>query len=463
MAHEHLSVVLVGRPNVGKSTLFNRMTGSRRAIVAPVAGTTRDALARAVEWRGRSFELLDTGGLFGASEDPLHELVVEQGQRAVKRADLLVFVVDGREGLTPGDEHIAGELRKTGRRVLLAVNKTDDKRARNIVDFYRFGFEPVFEISAEHGDGVAELLDAIVDSAGTELKHDQPTSPAPAHRPEPERRETRVAIVGRPNVGKSSLVNRLLREQRVLVSDMPGTTRDAIDASLTWHKQKFRIVDTAGMRRPGRVGSGGKVEVVSVALAKAAIAEADVVVLMIDAGEGATDLDAAIGGEADRAGRGIVIAANKWDLTKGRGPDFANEFDAALRRKMRFLDYAPVLHVSALTGERTSRILETIDRVAAARRQRVPTPALNKFVEAVTAANPPVSPGRRHVRILYAAQIGAAPPSFVFFTNVATTFHFSYERFLVNKLREEFGFSGSPIRLQVRRRAVTRGARSARR
>jgi GTP-binding protein len=203
------------------------------------------------------------------------------------------------------------------------------------------------------------------------------------------------------------------------------------------------------------------VELVSVALAKASIADADVVVLMIDADEGATDLDAAIGGEADRAGRGIVIAANKWDLTKGRGPDVANEFDAALRRKMRFLDYAPVLHISALTGERTSRILETIDRVAAARRQRVPTPALNKFVEAVTAANPPVSPGRRHVRILYAAQIGAAPPSFVFFTNVATTFHFSYERFLVNRLREEFGFIGSPIRLQVRRRTLTRGARRA--
>jgi GTP-binding protein len=462
MARERPSVVLVGRPNVGKSTLFNRMTGSRRAIVAPVAGTTRDALARAVEWRGRSFELFDTGGLFGASQDPLHDLVVEQGQRAVKRADLLVFLVDGREGLVSGDEQIAGELRKTGRPVLLAVNKTDDKRARNIVDFYRFGFEPVFEISAEHGDGVAELLDAIVDRAGVELKHDQPPAAATGQRSDTEGRETRVAIVGRPNVGKSSLVNRLLREQRVLVSNMPGTTRDAIDASLTWHKQKFRIVDTAGMRRPGRVGSGGKVELVSVALAKASIADADVVVLMIDADEGATDLDAAIGGEADRAGRGIVIAANKWDLTKGRGPDVANEFDAALRRKMRFLDYAPVLHISALTGERTSRILETIDRVATARRQRVPTPALNKFVEAVTAANPPVSPGRRHVRILYAAQIGAAPPSFVFFTNVATTFHFSYERFLVNRLREEFGFIGSPIRLQVRRRTLTRGARRAR-
>jgi len=206
------------------------------------------------------------------------------------------------------------------------------------------------------------------------------------------------------------------------------------------------------MRRPGRVGRGGKVEVVSVALAKEAIADADVVALVIDANGGASDHDAAIGGEVDRAGRGIVILANKWDLVKSRGQDFSKTFDDETRRHMRFLDYAPILHISALTGERTPKILETIDRIAEARRKRVPTPALNKFVEEVTAANPPVSPGRKHVRILYAAQIGVAPPSFVFFTNVVTTFHFSYERFLVNKLREHFGFVGSPIRIQVRSR-----------
>ena len=454
MPRKRPSVVLVGRPNVGKSTLFNRMTGSRRAIVAPVAGTTRDALARPVEWRGSSFQLFDTGGLFGASEDPLHDLVVEQGQRAIKDADLLVFLVDGRDGLVPGDEQIARELRQTGRPVLLAVNKTDDKRAQQAVDFYRFGFEPVFEISAEHGQGVAELLDAIVERVGARgTGADEARILDPESQLDQEPAETRVAIVGRPNVGKSSLVNRLLREQRVLVSDLPGTTRDAIDVPLTWHRQRFRIVDTAGMRRPGRVASGGKVEIVSVALAKASIADADVVVLMIDADEGATDQDAAIGGEVDRAGRGIVIVANKWDLVKARQPNFAKSFDEAVRRKMRFLDYAPILHISALTGERAGKVLDTIDKVATARLQRVPTPALNRFVESVTAANPPVSPGRRHVRILYAAQIGTAPPSFVFFTNVATTFHFSYERFLVNRLREEFGFAGSPIRIQVRRRA----------
>ena len=464
-------VVLVGRPNVGKSTLFNRMTGSRRAIVAPLAGTTRDALARPVVWRGTSFQLFDTGGLFGASEDPLHALVVQQGQRAIAHGDLLVFLVDGREGLVSGDQRIARELRETGRPVLLGINKTDDKRAmKSALEFYELGFDPVLEISAEHGTGVAELLDEIVrelgdsgtgglaanaSDAATLTESPSPQSPSPQADAD---REIRIAVVGRPNVGKSSLVNRLLREERVLVSEMPGTTRDAIDSPLLWHRRRFRIIDTAGMRRPGRVSGGGKVEMVSVALAKEAIAESDVVALLIDANTGASDQDAAIGGEADRAGRGIVIVANKWDLVKSQDTQFVKTFDENLRHGMRFLDYAPILHISALTGERAGKVLETIDKVAAARRTRIPTPALNKFLAEVTAANPPVSPGRKHVRILYAAQIGVAPPSFVFFTNVATTFHFSYQRFLINKLRERFGFAGSPIRLQVRRRSEQGGS-----
>jgi GTP-binding protein len=457
MARRTSSVVLVGRPNVGKSTLFNRMTGSRRAIVAPVAGTTRDALARPVEWGQTSFDIFDTGGLYGASEDPLHELVVRQGQRAIAGADLLVFLVDGREGLVAGDQDIATELRRTGTPVVLAVNKTDDKRARDgVAEFYQLGFEPVVEISAEHGQGVADLLDEIVkkldasglgtrDSGLESTRIASPETRAPA--------DVAVAIVGRPNVGKSSLLNRLLKEERVLVSELPGTTRDAIDAMLTWHRRRFRIVDTAGMRRAGRRRSGGAVELVSVAAAKQAIIDADVVALLIDSSEGPTDQDAAIGGEADHAGRGIVIVANKWDLVKSQDPDFVKNFDDEVRRRMKFLDYAPILHISALTGERAPKVIEIIDKIAAARRKRVPTPALNRFLEAVTAANPPVSPGRKHVRIMYAAQIGVAPPSFVFFTNVATTFHFSYERFLVNQLREHFGFFGSPIRVQVRRRA----------
>ncbi len=468
MSRKHATVVLVGRPNVGKSTLFNRMTGSRRAIVAPVAGTTRDSLERPVTWQGRSFELADTGGLYGASEDPLHELVVKQGQHAIGGADLLVMVVDGREGLVPGDNAIAQELRSTGKPVLLAVNKADDKRARSgVLEFYQLGFEPVLEISAEHGTGVGDLLDEILlrlatlnygadrpqeggeQAEGASAATEVGGPPVRGSRPT----ETAVAIVGRPNVGKSSLLNKLLKEERVLVSDMPGTTRDAIDAVLTWHKRRFRIVDTAGMRRPGRVRDGGQVELVSVAGSKKSIMEADVVALVIDAEEGATDQDAAIGGEADRAGRGVVIVANKWDLVKSADSTFVKTFDDDLRRKMKFLDYAPILHISALTGERAPKVLETIDKIADTRRTRVPTPALNRFVAEVTAANPPISPGRRHVRIMYAAQIGVAPPSFVFFTNVATTFHFSYERFLVNQLRDHFGFVGTPIRIQVRRRA----------
>src|SRR5471032_2669843 len=467
MSRKSPSVVLVGRPNVGKSTLFNRMTGSRRAIVNPMAGTTRDALARPVVWRGTSFQLFDTGGLYGESEDPLHELVVQQGQRAIVGAELLVLLVDGREGLVPGDERIARELRETGIPVMLAINKTDDKRSqKSAMEFFQLGFDPVTEISAEHGTGVADLLDEIVrrleakssnpqvlghEASGLDLEDSGEESSVLDPQPASEH-ETRVAIVGRPNVGKSSLVNRLLRAERVLVSDMPGTTRDAIDAPLLWHRRHFRIIDTAGMRRPGRVSSGGKVEMVSVALAKESIADADVVALVIDASTGAADQDAAIGGEADRAGRGIVIVVNKWDLVKSSEKDFTKTFDDKLRHGMRFLDYAPILHISALTGERAGKVLETMDKVAAARRKRIPTPALNKFIEGIVAANPPVSPGRKHVRIMYAAQIGVAPPSFVFFTNVATTFHFSYERFLINQLRQKFGFLGSPIRIQVRRR-----------
>jgi GTPase len=464
------SVVLVGRPNVGKSTLFNRISGSRRAIVAPLAGTTRDRLALPVSWQSAQFQLSDTGGLYGASADPLHELVVVQGQRAIAGADLLIFLVDGREGFVSGDETIAREIRETGLPVVLAVNKTDDKRAlAGVSEFYQLGFEPVLEVSAEHGIGVGDLLDVVVEelkAKGFALKEDtagtESVEPPNAHSSELSSRVTAVAIIGRPNVGKSSLLNRLLKEERVLVSDMPGTTRDAIDAMVTWHRRQFRIVDTAGMRRPGRVRGGGIVEAVSVAGAKRAIFDADVVALLIDSKEGPTDQDASIGGEADRAGRGVVIVANKWDLVKRSDQNFVKEFDDELRRKMRFLDYAPILHISALTGDRVPKVLETIDKVAAARRQRVPTPALNKFLEAVTAANPPVSVGRRHVRILYAAQIGIEPPSFVFFTNVATEFHFSYERFLVNQLREHFGFLGTPIRIQVRRRAKSDPKRNPR-
>jgi GTPase len=445
----HLSIVLVGRPNVGKSTLFNRLTGRRRAIVTTVPGTTRDVIAHPAEWRGRQFELVDTGGMFGKSDDPLHNLVLERGRRAIASADLLVFVVDGREGLVPGDREIARVLREADRPVILAINKTDDRRSQaGTLEFYQLGFDHVFEISAEHGHGTGDLLDTIVD----ELKRQSKASSPAQERERAAAEEVGIAVIGRPNVGKSSLVNRLLREERMIVSEMPGTTRDAVDALLMWHRRRFRIVDTAGMRRPGRVARSGQIESVSVLLARRAMESADVAVLVIDATQGVTDQDAAIAGEAENAGCGIIVAANKWDLMKGDGRDRAKEFDEELRLRLKFLDYVPVLHISAVTGERTPRLLETIDQVAAARTARIKTSELNTLIQRVASAHPPPSRGRTETRILYAAQTGVAPPTFVVFTNVATRFHFSYERFLVNKLRESFGFVGTPIRLQVRRR-----------
>src|SRR5687768_12399509 len=432
MAQPLSSVVLVGRPNVGKSTLFNRLTRTRRAIVTAIPGTTRDVMAQLVEWQGGRFEVTDTGGMFGASKDPLHALVAERGRRAIREADLLVLVVDGREGLVPGDLEIAKVARASETPVIIAINKTDDKRARNVLEFYQLGFDPVLEISAEHGEGVGDLLEAIIQrlppgSTGrsgpsVSSRHEEKVD-VPHRNGEPERDahphgresvgEVGVAIVGRPNAGKSSLVNRLLREERMIVSETPGTTRDAVDTLLTWHRRQFRIVDTAGIRRPGRAAGGGQVESVSVLLARRSIEAADVVVLVVDAAEGVKDQDAAIAGEADRAGRGVIIAANKWDLVKEHGPDYVKTFDEEIRRQLKFLDYAPILHISAATGERTPRLLEWIDKVAAARRKRISTGELNRFVADITAAHPPASPTRRHVRVMYAAQTAVAPPTFV--------------------------------------------------
>ena len=438
------AVVLVGRPNVGKSTLFNRITGTRRSIVAPVAGTTRDVLSAPATWKDRPFTLVDTGGLFGASTDPLHAQVVEHGLKALDAADVLVFVLDSREGLVPGDEEIARRLRAAGKPVILAVNKTDDRRARErAAEFYRLGFEPSIEVSAEHGEGVYELLDEIV--------HRLPASSAAA---EPADGVLSIAFVGRPNVGKSSLVNRLVKAERVMVSEVPGTTRDAVDVLMNWHKRQLRILDTAGMRRPGRVAAGGAIESTSVVLSRRAMSAADVVVLVVDATEGAGDREGAIAGEAEAAGCGIVIAVNKWDLVRGQGQEWVRAYDDKLRFQLKFLEYAPIVHVSALTGEHTTRLLEVVDRVGVARAHRVPTSELNRFLEDVTRENPPTSKNRREVRILYGAQTAVAPPTFVLFTNVATEFHFSYERFLINRLRAAFGFEGTPIRLNVRRRAA---------
>jgi GTP-binding protein len=469
-------VALVGRPNVGKSTLFNRITRSRRAIVTAVPGTTRDVIAQPVAWNGVEFSLADSGGVYGASEDPLHQMVHDQGRRIIDSADVLLLVVDGREGRAPGDDELVKALRATGAPIILVINKMDDKRARDgAMELFQLGIDPIVEISAEHGQGTSDLLDEVVrrlpsasraaDAAELQRGDGEENGEAGGVSDDADLGppEIGVAIIGRPNVGKSSLVNRLLREERMLVSDMPGTTRDAVDSTLRWHRRDFRIVDTAGIRRPGRVARSGQLESLSVIIARRAVEAADVAVVLIDAVEGATEQDGAIAGEAERAGCGIIVAVNKWDLVKPQGPYFGKVFDDQTQRRLKFLDFAPVLHISAATGERTSKLLETIDRVAESRKKRVGTGELNRFVEAVTAAHPPASPGRKAVRILYAAQIGVAPPSFVFFTNVATTFHFSYTRFLVNQLRESFGFLGTPIRIQVRARRDHRGAGHERR
>ena len=448
--HQRLStgrVALVGRPNVGKSTIFNRLTGTRRAIVTSVAGTTRDVQARPVEWQQRVFTLVDTGGVVGASEDPMWEAVANRGRRAVEVVDLVVFVVDGREGPVPADDEVARELRVRGVPVVLAINKMDDHRAHErIPEFCRFGFEPIVEIAAEHGQGIGDLLDEVVARL--------PAAPAASPMAEePEgAAETGIAVVGRPNVGKSSLVNRLLREDRVLVSPIPGTTRDAIDAVVRWHRREFRIVDTAGIRRPGRVAQSGRVEAVSVVRARHAMETADVAVLVVDAAAGVGKRDAAIAGAAGAAGCGVVIVANKWDLVKDRGPDFAKLFDQRLRDALKFVDYAPVVHLSALTGERTERLLALVDEVSAARTRQVTTGELNRVVGRATQAQTPSGVGQGAVHIRYAVQTGVAPPIFTLFTSRGARLHFSYERFIQNRLREAFGFKGTPIRLKVRGR-----------
>jgi GTP-binding protein len=452
-------VVLVGRPNVGKSTLFNRLSGKRRSIVNATAGTTRDVITEPVEWEGYHFNLTDTGGLFGASEDPLHELVKVHGARALTGADLIVMVVDGREGLIPGDEDIAKATRDAGVPVILAINKADDRRAMaGALEVFRLGFDIVMEISAEHGDGVGDLLEEVVKKLGlTKTATSELGEPSEPSEPE----ETAIAIVGRPNAGKSSLVNRLLREERMVVSEVPGTTRDAVDVVLRWHRRTFRIVDTAGIRRPGRVARSGQVESLSVMVARRAIESADIVVLLVDATAGATDQDGAIAGAAKDAGKGIIVAANKWDLMKDHlanqdSEDAAKKWDENLRYQLKFLDYAPILHISAATGERTPKLLEVVDKVAAAARTRVPTGELNRFIEKLTTASPPVTTGKRNVRVMYASQTSKAPPTFVLFTNSQAKLHFSYERFLENRLREAYDFFGNPIRIQMRGRPDTR-------
>ena len=437
-------VTIVGRPNVGKSTLFNRLTGERKAIVGDEPGITRDRIYGEVEWAGRRFSLVDTGGIIPDDEAVIPANILKQAGFAIEDADLLLWVVDGRKGITPQDEELARLLRTTGKRVLVVGNKADAAGlAYDASEFYRFGFNEVFPVSAEQGIGIGELLDAVTSEL---LTRQIPSAP---DRPRTE--ELRLAIVGRPNVGKSSLLNRLLGEERMIVSAVPGTTRDAIDTVLKTSVQTFRIIDTAGIRRKGKTEQ--LAEKLSVIMARKNLERADVAVVLIDAIEGPTALDAHIAGYAHDAGCSIILTVNKWDAIEKETGTVA-EFERRLRERMKFLDWAPVVTISALTGQRVATLLPLATRANEARNRRISTSQLNAFFERAIAqprgggTPAPVKGGVSRLHVQYMTQVGVRPPTFVVFTAGGKPgLHFSYERYLQNRLREEFDFFATPLRI----------------
>jgi len=431
-------VAIVGRPNVGKSTLFNRVLGGRRAIVDDLPGVTRDRLYGEFEWRGRRFVLVDTGGLEPTGTGIIAQ-VRAQAEQAVAEADAILFLADGKEGLTPADAEVARLLRQgASRPILLVVNKVDAvSQTALAADFYRLGFDPVYPISAEQGQGIGELLDAVAS-----------VIPDTGEAAEDSGAVT-VAVVGRPNVGKSSLVNRILGTERVVVSAEPGTTRDAIDTRFSYQGRDYILVDTAGIRAKGRLGRS--VERYSVSRALAAVRRADVVLILVDGVEGVTDQDTKIGGEAHEAGCASILVVNKWDCRVGQ-PDAADEFRVALQEQFKYLAYAPVAFVSALSGLRVMSLFRLIDSAAAERARRIPTAELNAAFETAVSRRPPPADRGRAVRIRYATQTGIKPPTFVLFTSAVGKIHFSYLRYLENCLRETYGFRGTPIRLAIRGR-----------
>jgi GTP-binding protein len=438
-------VAIVGRPNVGKSTLFNRLTGERRAIVGDEPGITRDRIYGEAEWAGRLFKVVDTGGIVPDDDAIIPANILKQASAAISEAQALIWVVDVRRGSTPLDEELARLLRGTGKRVIVAANKTDAARLEaDAGEFFRFGFDEVIPVSAEHGDGVADLLDAVVEGFDE--------TPDVAEDEEGAHRELRLAIVGRPNVGKSSLLNRLLGEERVIVSPVAGTTRDAVDTLLEVEGEKFRVIDTAGIRRKGKTDE--MAEKLSVIMARKSLERADVALLVIDATEGFAALDANIAGYALEAGCSIIICVNKWDAVPDKETGTPAAFERELRDKMKFLDWAPVVFISALTGQRVERILPLAIRAREARNRRIPTSQLNAFFERNVSqprgggAPAPVRGGVSRLHVQYMTQAGVRPPTFVVFTSGGRPgLHFSYERYLLNRLREEFDFFATPLRL----------------
>ncbi|HLF85255.1 MAG TPA: ribosome biogenesis GTPase Der [Blastocatellia bacterium] len=435
------TVVILGRPNVGKSTLFNKLTGRRRAIVGDESGITRDRIYGRAEWRGREFRVVDTGGIIPDDKELIPANILGQARTALDEASLIFFVVDARTGITPLDEELAELARVTGTPVFVAANKVDTaKLEADSLEFERWGLDRVFPISAEHGSGVAEMLDAAIEILV-----------APEVR-EQHRREIRLAIVGRPNVGKSSLVNRLVGEERVIVSPIPGTTRDAVDTELEYQDTHFRLIDTAGIRRKGKTELVA--EKISVVMARRNLEDADVAILMIDAIEGPTANDATIGGYAHEAGASLIIAVNKWDAVE-KTADTTKEYAQRIRDMMKFADYAPIVFISAKSGLRVTKLLELARHAHQERQKRVSTSELNRFFERNLEQPRATTPSKYPLRVLYMTQAGTSPPTFVVFTSSRSPkakLHFSYDRYLINRLREEFGFFATPIRIKQRRK-----------
>jgi GTP-binding protein len=441
-------VAVVGQPNVGKSTLFNRLIGQRRSIVGDEPGITRDRIYGEVEWAGERFSIVDTGGIVPDDDAIIPANIFKQAGFAIDDAQALIWVVDARQGLTPLDEELAKLLRETGKRVLVAANKSERTRVEaESAEFYRFGFEEVFPVSAEQGIGLGEMLDALVQGFDMSTQTDAGETPGPAPK-----RELRLAIVGRPNVGKSSLLNTLIGEERVIVSPVAGTTRDAIDSVLETPDQIFRIVDTAGIRRKGKTGE--MAEKLSVVMAMKSLKRADVAIVIVDAEEGVMALDAHIAGYAHDAGCAIIIACNKWDAVKNKETSTSAQFERKVREKMKFLDWAPVIMISALTSQRVKNLLPLAIRANEARNRRISTSQLNAFFEAAVSqprggsAPAPVKGGVSKLHVQYMTQVSVRPPTFVVFTAGGKAgLHFSYERYLQNRLREEFEFFATPLRI----------------
>jgi len=447
-------VAIVGRPNVGKSTMFNRLTGERKAIVGDEPGITRDRIYGEVEWSGRRFAIVDTGGIVPDDDAVIPAHILKQAGVAIEEARVLIWVVDSRSGATPLDEELAKVLRQTGKPVLVVANKVDAVGLQpEATEFYRFGFDEVFPFSAEQGLGIGELLDALVNEIGVEQIESTSS--------ETERRELNLAIVGRPNVGKSSLLNELLGKERAIVSSIAGTTRDATDTLLEFPDQTFRLIDTAGIRRKGKTEQ--MAEKLSVIMARKSLERADVAVVLIDAVEGPTALDANIAGYAHDAGCSIILAVNKWDAVEDKETNTALDFERKLRDRMKFLEWAPVVTISALSGQRVEKLLPLAIRANQARNRRIPTSQLNSFFERAIAqprggATPaPVRGGVSRLRVQYLTQIGVRPPTFVVFTAGGKPgLHFSYERHLQNRLREEFDFFATPLRIVERHKKRAR-------